>query len=87
MERSYPVVGFLEDLTITLKVLERALPRFFSGVGKLYSEEMNSKKVVYWISIFFNNFVCSASHQQQRSQTEALQQGKGAASHKPHCGI
>ena len=43
MERSYPVVGFLEDLTITLKVLERALPRFFSGVGKLYSEEMNSK--------------------------------------------
>ena len=43
IERYYPVVGVLEQFDDTLRVLEKAVPNFFTGVYKLYKDELNSK--------------------------------------------
>ncbi|XP_076367957.1 uronyl 2-sulfotransferase-like isoform X2 [Tachypleus tridentatus] len=36
IEKFYPVVGVLEEMNVTLLVLEEMLPRFFNGALKLY---------------------------------------------------
>ncbi|PIK52794.1 putative uronyl 2-sulfotransferase isoform 2 [Apostichopus japonicus] len=36
VEKNFLVVGILEEFELTLKVLERMLPRYFSGAEKLY---------------------------------------------------
>ena len=36
VEQAYPVVGVLEQLDASLRVLEARLPRFFRGVRDLY---------------------------------------------------
>ncbi|XP_046400293.1 uronyl 2-sulfotransferase-like [Ischnura elegans] len=40
VDRFYPVVGVLEEINATLSVLERKLPRFFSGVQEMYFTEL-----------------------------------------------
>jgi hypothetical protein len=36
VEEHYAVVGILEEMDLTLQVLENYVPRFFSGATKLY---------------------------------------------------
>ena len=36
VEQVFPVVGVIEHLDSTLRLLERRLPRFFQGVRDLY---------------------------------------------------
>lgn len=36
VENEYAVVGVLEDLNVTLKVLENYIPRFFTGASNVY---------------------------------------------------
>jgi len=43
VERSFPVVGFLEDLAITFKVLEIVIPEFFKGISDVYQVELKSE--------------------------------------------
>ena len=50
MEKSFAVVGVLEELDKTLTVLENYLPRFFTGVRDIYN-----KNKAYWKSINRNN--------------------------------
>jgi len=45
VERSFPVVGFLEDLAITFKVLEAAVPEFFEEITNVYQVELKSETV------------------------------------------
>ncbi|KAG8231839.1 hypothetical protein J437_LFUL008609 [Ladona fulva] len=40
VERHYNVVGVLEEINVTLAVLEKQLPRFFSGVQDMYFHEL-----------------------------------------------
>ena len=42
IERYFKVVGILEDFELSLKVMETALPKFFNGAAKMYSN--SSKK-------------------------------------------
>lgn len=39
VEREYSVVGVLEDMDITLAVLEKYIPQFFAGATEIYNEE------------------------------------------------
>ncbi|XP_061498527.1 heparan sulfate 2-O-sulfotransferase pipe [Anopheles gambiae] len=41
VESQYAVVGVLEDLNTTLTVLEKYVPRFFSGASSVYFNEVN----------------------------------------------
>lgn len=43
VERYYPVVGVLEELNSTLRILESKLPYFFKGIQKVYFDELMSK--------------------------------------------
>ena len=43
IELWYPVVGILEDLKTTLMVLEKKLPKYFSGVSELYYKDLKGK--------------------------------------------
>jgi len=36
VEKHYAVVGILEEINMTLTVLEHYIPRFFKGAKKLY---------------------------------------------------
>ena len=36
IEKSYEVIGILEHMDITLRVLQNKLPKFFAGVSQLY---------------------------------------------------
>lgn len=38
IERSYTVVGVLEDMNATLSLLEKTLPRFFAGAQKVFAD-------------------------------------------------
>ena len=40
IEHWYPVVGILEDLQMTLFVLENKLPLFFKGASNIYFNEL-----------------------------------------------
>ncbi|XP_044732111.1 uronyl 2-sulfotransferase-like [Chrysoperla carnea] len=40
VERYYPVVGVLEELNSTLRILESKLPYFFKGIQKVYFDEL-----------------------------------------------
>jgi hypothetical protein len=42
VETQYSVVGVLEDLNITLAVLEKYIPRFFAGATEIYHNEIKS---------------------------------------------
>lgn len=46
MEKHFAVVGILEDLDMTLSVLERKLPRYFAGVMDLWSDSNSDGQVV-----------------------------------------
>ena len=39
LDENYSVVGILEDIELSLKVLELKLPKFFSGVSELFQSE------------------------------------------------
>ena len=41
VEKSYAVVGVLEELNKTLTVLEHYIPRFFKGAKDLYYSEFH----------------------------------------------
>lgn len=45
VERHYAVVGILEEINMTLTVLEHYVPRFFKGAKKLYWDEVKYSKV------------------------------------------
>lgn len=36
VEKYYSVIGVLEEMDITLKVLENYIPRFFTGANQVY---------------------------------------------------
>ncbi len=36
VEKYYSVVGVLEEMDVTLKVLEKYIPRFFTGASQVY---------------------------------------------------
>ena len=40
IEKWYPVVGILEDLQMTLFVLEHKLPLYFKGASNIYFNEL-----------------------------------------------
>lgn len=40
VEKAFPVVGILEDLVTTFKVMEKILPHFFAGVQNVYQEDL-----------------------------------------------
>lgn len=40
VERYFPVVGVLEELNITLALLENHLPYFFQGLQKMYFHDL-----------------------------------------------
>jgi len=42
VETQYSVVGVLEDMNTTLAVLEKYIPRFFSGATEIYYNEIKS---------------------------------------------
>ncbi len=48
VEKSYAVVGVLEELNKTLTVLEHYVPRFFKGAKDLYYSKLNFLK--YYLS-------------------------------------
>jgi hypothetical protein len=48
VEKSYAVVGVLEELNKTLTVLEHYVPRFFKGAKDLYYSKLN----------FCQNMIC-----------------------------
>ena len=41
VDREYAVVGVLEDMEITLRVLENYIPRFFKGVHQIYHDDLD----------------------------------------------
>lgn len=43
VERYYPVVGILEELNVTLAVLEKKLPYFFKGIQDMYHKQLLRK--------------------------------------------
>jgi hypothetical protein len=43
VERYFPVVGVLEELNVTLAVLENRLPYFFRGLQKIYFQDLMGK--------------------------------------------
>ena len=43
VEQHYSVVGVLEDMDITLQVLEGYIPRFFRNARQTYYGEQNAK--------------------------------------------
>jgi hypothetical protein len=43
VERYFPVVGILEELNVTLAVLENRLPYFFRGLQKIYFQDLMGK--------------------------------------------
>ena len=47
IEAFYPVVAVLEDLDNTFFVLENKLPKFFSGISKLYYETLKSNEYFF----------------------------------------
>ena len=40
VEKHFPVVGVLEDLDITLKLMQKALPTFFPGIWDAYRQHI-----------------------------------------------
>lgn len=42
VEKHYSVVGVLEEMDVTLKVLENYIPRFFTGASQVYYGKKNS---------------------------------------------
>lgn len=44
VETEYAVVGSLEDLNVTLSVLEHYIPRYFKDATKIYHENMGDLK-------------------------------------------
>ncbi|ODM97953.1 Heparan sulfate 2-O-sulfotransferase pipe [Orchesella cincta] len=42
VEKHYAVVGVLEEMDITLKVLENYIPRFFAGASHVYHDNLSS---------------------------------------------
>ena len=40
VERHFPVVGVLEDLHVTLKLMQKALPTFFPGIWDAYRQHI-----------------------------------------------
>jgi len=46
VESEYSVVGVLEDMEITLAVLEKYIPRFFAGATEIYNEHKEYFKKV-----------------------------------------
>lgn len=44
VETEYAVVGSLEDLNVTLNVLEHYIPRYFKGATKIYHENIGDSK-------------------------------------------
>lgn len=49
MEKHYAVVGVLEDVNVTLTVLENYIPQFFEGATELYWGKC--QKIIYYINI------------------------------------
>ena len=47
VEKSYAVVGVLEELNKTLTVLEHYVPRFFKGAKDLYYSKLKIVMFVY----------------------------------------
>lgn len=47
MEKYYPVVGILEELNVTLEILEHKIPYFFKGVQDVYKKQLLSKCFSY----------------------------------------
>lgn len=44
VERHFPVVGVLEDLHVTLKLMQKALPTFFPGIWDAYRQHIPQEK-------------------------------------------
>lgn len=42
VEKNYAVVGVLEDLNVTLSVLEEYIPRFFEGSSDIYWKNIHN---------------------------------------------
>ena len=36
VEKFYPVVGIIENMNMTLKVLEKTMPEYFEGASEIY---------------------------------------------------
>ena len=39
VEKHFPLVGVLEDLEVTLKLMQKALPTFFPGIWDMYEHK------------------------------------------------
>ena len=50
IEKSFPVVGILEDLPITMKLLEKIMPQYFSNILKVYEEELGGNEFLTLIN-------------------------------------
>ena len=42
VEQHYAVVGILEEMDVTLQVLEKYVPKFFGGASKVYYGKFTS---------------------------------------------
>ena len=51
VEKSYAVVGVLEELNKTLTVLEHYIPRFFKGAKDLYYSKCFWPKATNWAMV------------------------------------
>lgn len=59
VEQQYAVVGVLEDLNTTLTVLERYIPRFFTGASSIYwSEYLQTSVLKVFLKPFYFKFKC-----------------------------
>lgn len=49
VEKSYAVVGVLEELNKTLTVLEHYVPRFFKGALDTYWSKLCNMSLIYYV--------------------------------------
>ena len=61
VERNFLLVGLMEDFELSLKMFERALPRFFRGATKLLSSSEKVQRAM------------KASHQQSGKDFASLE--------------
>ena len=45
VEKHFPVVGVLEDLDLTLKLMQKALPMFFKGIWDMFGQNTREYSV------------------------------------------
>ena len=46
IESHYPVVGILEDMNSTLKILQTKVPKYFRDVTNLYTNKLKGKQFI-----------------------------------------